>query len=45
MLMRKSRFTDVSTVKRNIHKKEFKILAEVCDIPANAAEKMIEKFT
>lgn len=27
--------------KRNIHKKEFKILAEVCDIPANAAEKMI----
>ena len=30
--------------KRNIHKKEFKILAEVCDIPANAAEKMIEKL-
>ena len=28
----------------NIHKKEFKILAEVCDIPANAAEKMIEKL-
>ena len=44
MLMRKSKFIDVSTVKRNIHKKEFKILAEVCDIPANAAEKMIEKL-
>lgn len=25
--------------KRNIHKKEFKILAEVCDIPANAQKK------
>jgi len=44
LLMRKIRFIDVSTVKRNIHKKEFKILAEVCDIPANAAEKMIEKL-
>ena len=30
--------------KRNIHKKEFKILAEVCGIPEKAAEHMLKKI-
>ena len=29
--------------KRNIHKKEFRALAESCEIPANAGEHMIER--
>ena len=30
--------------KRNIHKKEFQILAESCEIPQNVAEKMLRKI-
>ena len=30
--------------KRNIHKKEFRILADVCGIPSNAAERMLKKI-
>ena len=29
--------------KRNIHKKEFRILAESCGIPLNSAERMMKK--
>ena len=44
MLMRKSRFIDVSTVKRNIHKKEFRKLAESYEISPKAAENMLKKI-
>ena len=30
--------------KRNIHKKEFRLLAEACGIPSNAAEHMLKKI-
>lgn len=30
--------------KRNIHKKEFKVLADMCGVPENAAEHMIKKL-
>ena len=30
--------------KRNIHKKEFRLLAESCEIPSNAAEHMLKKI-
>lgn len=30
--------------KRNIHKKEFRLLAESCEIPANAAQRMMKKI-
>lgn len=30
--------------KRNIHKKEFRLFAESCEIPANAAKRMTEKI-
>lgn len=30
--------------KRNIHKKEFRLLAESCEIPANAAQRMMKKL-
>ena len=30
--------------KRNIHKKEFRLLAESCEIPSNAAERMLKKI-
>lgn len=30
--------------KRNIHKKEFRLLAESCGIPLNAAERMVKKL-
>ena len=30
--------------KRNIHKKEFRLLAESCEIPANAAHRMMKKI-